>query len=133
MSIKSVKQSYAGQANEWERLLRSLIANLAQLPQLEGARTKLEGLLGSFRELATQQAVHQATKQEMSRQIQAVLRDGRKTAAMIRAVLKEHYGNESEKLVEFGVQPFRARVRKPTVEPPTEPAPVSVPDSQPVK
>jgi hypothetical protein len=120
MSTKSVKQSYAGQANEWEKMIRSLIANLAQLPQLEGARVKLEGLLGSFRDLAAQQALHQATKQEMSKQIQAVMRDGRKTASMIRAVLKEHYGNDSEKLVEFGVQPFRARVRKPAEEPPTE-------------
>ncbi len=126
MSIKSVKQSYAGQANEWEKLIRSLIANLALLPQLEGARLKLEGLLGSFRELAAQQAVHQATKQEMSKQIQAVMRDGRKTASMIRAVLKEQYGNDSEKLVEFGVQPFRARVRKPAEEP-------TAPDPQPAK
>ncbi len=131
MSIKSVKQSYAGQANEWEKLIRSLIVNLAQLPQLEGARTKLEGLLGSFRELATQQALHQASKQETSKQIQAVIRDGRKTASMIRAVLKEHYGNGSEKLVEFGVQPFRARVRKPAEEPPVEEP--TAPHTQPAK
>ena len=128
-----IKQSYAESSKEWEGLLRALVANLAQLPQLEGARVKLEGLLAGFRDLAAQQAVHQAAKQEMSKQIQALVRDGRKTATMIRTVLKEHYGHDSEKLVEYGVQPFRARVRKPTVKPPAEePAPGSD-SSQPTK
>lgn len=120
----SIKTTYAENTKEWEGLLRALVANLAQLPQLEGARLKLEGLLAGFRDLAAQQAVHQAAKQEMSKQLQALMRDGRKTATMIRAVLKEHYGHDSEKLVEYGVQPFRARVRKPAVKAPTqEPGP----------
>ena len=129
-----IKQSYAESSKEWEGLLRALVANLAQLPQLEGARVKLEGLLAGFRDLAAQQAVHQAAKQETSRQIQALVRDGRKTATMIRAVLKEHFGHDSEKLVEFGLQPLRARVRKATAKPPAEePAPVPAPDPQPAK
>ena len=129
----SIKRTYAEDAKGWEGLLRALVANLVQLPQLEGASAKLEGLLVRFRDLGTQQAVHQATKQEMSRQLQAVVRDARKTATMIRAVLKEHYGIESEKLVEFGVQPFRARTRKVTVKPPAEePAPGPA-DPQPAK
>lgn len=128
-----IKQSYAENGKEWEGLLRSLVANIAQLPQLEGARVKLEGLLAGFRDLAAQQAIHQAAKQEVSKQIQALVRDARKTATMIRAVLKEHYGHDSEKLVEFGVQPFRARIRKATVKPPAEePAPVPE-DPQPAK
>ena len=129
-----IKQSYAESSKEWEGLLRALIANLVQLPQLEGARAKLEGLLAGFRDLVGQQAVHQAAKQEMSKQIQALVRDGRKTATMIRAVLKEHYGHDSEKLVEFGVQPFRARIRKPTVKTPAEePDQVPAPATQPAK
>lgn len=129
-----IKRTYAEDAKGWEGMLRALVANLVQLPQLEGARTKLEGLLERFRDLGVQQAVHQATKQEMSRQLQEVVRDARKTATMIRAVLREHYGIDSEKLVEFGVQPFRARVRKATVKPPAEePAPVPAPGSQPAK
>jgi hypothetical protein len=129
-----IKETYAGQTKEWEGMIRSLAANISTLPQLEGARAKLEGLLGSFRELAAQQAVHQANKQETSKQIQAVVRDGKRTASMVRAVLKEHYGNDSEKLVEFGVQPFRARIRKPKVTPPgEEPVPVPAPTPQPAQ
>lgn len=128
-----IKQSYAESSKGWEGLLRALVANLTQLPQLDGARAKLEGLLAGFRDLAAQQAVHQATKQEMSKQLRTLVRDGRKTATMIRAVLKEHYGHDSEKLVEFGVQPLRARVRKATVKPPAEePAPGPA-DPQPAK
>jgi len=124
----SLRKTYAQGAKEWEVLLRALIANLAQLPQLEGARTKLEGLVERFKELASQQAVHQAAKQEMSKQLQALVRDARKTATMIRAVLKEHYGITEEKLAEFGLQPFRGRkVKKDQTEKPEPPASPTAP------
>ena len=37
-------------------------------------------------------------------------------------LVKQHYGSGSDKLVEFGIQPFRAR-SKPTVVTPTTPPP----------
>jgi hypothetical protein len=39
-------------------------------------------------------------------------------------LLREHYGIRSEKLAEFGMQPFRGRTRKAAPEPP---GPVGVP------
>jgi hypothetical protein len=37
-------------------------------------------------------------------------------------IVKQHYGNGNDKLVEFGIQPLRVRP-KATVVPPTTPAP----------
>jgi hypothetical protein len=33
--------------------------------------------------------------------------EGRKTAAFLKAGLRDHYGRRAEKLTEYGVQPFR--------------------------
>ena len=45
-------------------------------------------------------------------------------ATVLRVAIKEHYGPDSEKLVEFGIQPFRGVTRKPRT-PPTSEAPAA--------
>lgn len=131
------KNSYADHLKEWEDTVASVAANAADLPQLETARAKLEAALNELRELVKQQAVLKATKQEVSKRMRNLTARGRKTSAMIRTVLKEHYGTTNEKLVEFGVQPFRVRARKPAPsegpnpESPEEPSPESAETSSP--
>jgi hypothetical protein len=115
---------YAEHLKEWETTQAAVTANAAELPQLEIGRGKLDGLLAEFRELLAQQAVLKANKQQVSKRLRSVVSRGSKVTAMMRAVLKEHYGIDNEKLAEFGVQPFRIRKRKPASEPvpkPTEP------------
>jgi len=48
--------------------------------------------------------------------------------AAIEKLLEEHYGLRSEKLAQFGLQPFRGLVRKAK---PTSPEPPETPDGQP--
>ena len=116
------KNSYADHLKEWEDTVASVAANASDLPQLEGARVQLEQMLVELRELLKQQAVHTANKQQVSKRLRQLTADGKKKSAMMRAVLKDHYGNTNEKLVEFGVQPFRVRRRKSAEEPnPEEP------------
>jgi hypothetical protein len=104
---------------EWEHLLNTLAANTADLPHLEAPRAKLQGLLEEVRSLAMQQDLHAANKQLASKQLQTTLANGKKLTTFLRTGLKEHYGNRSEKLVEFGVPPFRRRSKKdPAVTPP---------------
>ena len=60
-----------------------------------------------------------------------LLEEGLKLATFLRVGVRQHYGNRSEKLVEFGFQPFRSRRVPPPPEPPPSPevtAPVT-PDS----
>jgi hypothetical protein len=51
-----------------------------------------------------------------------VLTEGSRLTSLLRQALKEHYGIRSEKLDEFGLQPFRGRKAKPAPETP-QPAP----------
>ncbi len=117
---------------EWEHLLSTLAANTADLPHLEAPRAKLQGLLEEVRSLAMQQDLHAANKQLASKQLQTTLANGKKLSTFLRTGLKEHYGNRSEKLVEFGVSPFRRRSKKdPEVTPPEVKPPATGPVPKP--
>ncbi|HEX9940853.1 MAG TPA: hypothetical protein VGG03_02455 [Thermoanaerobaculia bacterium] len=70
-----------------------------------------------------------ASKQEASKRLRALLVEGQRIASGLRKFLKEHYGLRSEKLAEFGLQPFRGRPRKSSAENP-EPAEGPNPDPQ---
>lgn len=102
----------------WERLLTSMEANAQDFPHLEAQRGLLAAMLGQTRELLAQQATFTASKQEVTRRLQALLADGRKLATFLRAGVRQHYGNRAEKLVEFDLQPFRGRPRTQSLAPP---------------
>ena len=55
-----------------------------------------------------------------------VLRTGNLVADLLRTAIREHYGISSEKLIEFGIEPFRGKKRK-TEPAPTEPEPAPEP------
>src|SRR6185312_1442291 len=104
-----------------QQLLGKLAANKADLPQVEISVTKLGTVIDRLMDLNKQQGALTASKQEASKEQQTLLTEGQRLANAIRAVVKEHYGIRSEKLAEFGLQPFRGRVRavKPAPETPT--------------
>jgi hypothetical protein len=87
-------------------------ANINELPHLEAQRAKLQAILEEFRSLTTQQDLHAAAKQQISQRMKVLLADGKKLATFLRTGIKEHFGNRNEKLVEFGIQPFRRRKRE---------------------
>jgi hypothetical protein len=123
---------YSDFVTEWEHILTALAANSADIPHLETSRAKLQGLLDEVRSLAMQQDLHAANKQLASQQLKVALASGKKLATFVRTGLKEHYGNRNEKLVEFGIPPFRrskkdatgtpVAVKPPTTGPSTGPA-----------
>jgi hypothetical protein len=119
---------YGVTINGWERLLASLEANSKDFPQLETYRAQLAAMLQTAREAASQQAAMAASKQEASQRLQSMLVEGRKMATFLRNGVRRQYGDKSEKLVEFGLKPFRSRPRvvaqvaKPPASPPPAPA-----------
>jgi hypothetical protein len=116
----------------WQELTASLAANSAELPHLEGHRTRLAELLRQAQELANQQAALTASKQETSKQLQGLISEGRKIATFLRVGVKQHYGNRAEKLIEFRLRPFRSRSRPTELKPPTtEPNPPATTPSTP--
>lgn len=117
--------TYKGILGDWEQLNKMLSENSAELPHLEMSRLKLEELLRQGLEVAARQSALRAEKQEASRQIRGLIADGQRLVSVLRLAVKEHYGPRAEKLVAFGVQPFRGRKPKdkqPT-PPPAEPSP----------
>ncbi len=110
------------------RFKESMSANAEKLKAYEETRLKFEGLLTQAQGLTQQQAALTAAKQESSKQLQNVLSEVQRVATVLRFAVRELYGKDAEKLVEFGLQPFRGRPRKhkepekPQPEPPAPPA-----------
>lgn len=118
---------------DWEGLL----AALKEHPELESAleteRLTLEKDLAEARALKIRQESQNASRQEVTQQLKAVIAHGRGAAIAIRAVAKGKIGYRNERLVRFRVPPVRRRPRKPTVVvvngEPTEPGEPEAPTS----
>jgi hypothetical protein len=108
------------------RLITALAANAADLPHLEGTRAKLEKLLAETQATVQAQSALTAGKQELSKQLREQVVEGQRLTTALRKLLKQNYGVGSEKLAEFGVQPFRGRKAKPAPAP-TPPPVLEVP------
>lgn len=119
---------YGATLNGWERLLASMEANPDDFKTLEDYRAKLKSMLDTARQASAQQAAMDAAKQEATKNLQSLLAEGRKLASFLRGGVKQRYGNRSEKLVEFGLAPFRGKTKsksdqKPPATPPPSPTP----------
>jgi hypothetical protein len=113
----------AGKLGKLQRLSTALSANNGDLQHLQVSITQLAALLTQAQEAAKQQAGFIASKQEASKQLKTFLTEGQRLANVLQLAVKQHYGIRSEKLAEFGLQPFRGRTKaKPAPETP-EPAP----------
>jgi hypothetical protein len=125
----------ANDLKEWEQSTVSIAANAPDLPQTDIPRAALEKLTAELRSLVVQQKLFDGNKQQATARMAEIHAEGSKLATVLRFLVKQHYGNRSEKLVELGVKPLRRRPRKaaagapspPTTEPtpavPTAPTP----------
>jgi hypothetical protein len=91
---------------------RAVEANLAEVPQLREPLDRLNALLDRADDLLGKQAALTAAKQEVSVELAGVILEGRRVLAYIDTSLRFHYGRSSEKLVEFGKQPFHGLKRR---------------------
>jgi hypothetical protein len=104
----------------------ALEANAGELEHLEGARQALRALIAELRALSAEQSLHTANRQQTTKRLQGAMNEGKKLVTFLRAGLKQHYGNRNEKLVEFGIRPFRSRT-------PETPRPSTVEDGAPAE
>jgi len=97
---------------EWMELVALVPAELAasSLP-LKHAHDKLRGMLGEVQGLVAERDSLEAQKQIATKRINEILVAGGKTATLVRDILREHFGPDSEQLVAFKIQPFRGRKR----------------------
>lgn len=113
----------------WEVTNTGLTAN--RVEHLESPRVQLEEKMAQFKSLNAQHAALTTSKQQVAKEMQALFREVETLVAFIRAGLRQHYGKDSEQLIQFGLQPFRG-LRTPAPKPPapeapapSDPAPVS--------
>jgi hypothetical protein len=121
--------TYSGVMGGLGRFSAALTANAADLAHLEGARLHLAKIVTDIEGITQQQAAFTASKQEASKQVRKLMVEGQRVASGMTKFLQEHYGTRSEKLAEFGLQPFRGRKPRTakTPEPPPTPTPTPVP------
>lgn len=112
-----------------QRFLAAITANAADLQHLEGSRSSFETLLREAGSLAQEQMSLTASKQEMTQQLTSTLTEMQRLATVLRLAVKQHYGISSEKLAEFGLQPFRGRRRKLPLPPPPPPVESNPPET----
>lgn len=93
----------------WQLRLRALEANADELAVLAPAREKLQGIESRAQSAFQRQSAAAAAKQEASKELDALIAEGRLVMAFINAGLRQHYGKDSEKLAEFSLVPFRGR------------------------
>ena|SRR5947209_5387964 len=105
----ATETTYVGKLGSLGRLNTALAANSGDLPDLEGTRNKLAGLYTQAQDAVKRQAELRAEKQELSKQLKTVFTESDRLANVARKALQAHYGIRAEKLVEFGIQPFRGR------------------------
>ena len=104
------------------RLNDAMRTHAAQVPHLELVRVRMEGMLAELSELTHQQTQLEAARQQTTRRIQELLDQLCKIGNFLKVGLREHLGTTSEKLVAFGLQPFRGRRRAKPAEEEAEPA-----------
>ncbi len=108
----------SGRLGGWQRLLAALEMNQADLPFLETQRTQLKTMVSQAEDLFQSQASLSASKQAASQQLAALVTECLRLETVLLLSLKQFYGPRSEKLVEFGIQPFRSRTKPPEPPPP---------------
>jgi hypothetical protein len=124
--------TYKGILGDWEQLHQILVENSAELPHLEASRLKLEELLKQGLEIAAKQSMLRAEKQDASQRMKALIVSGQRLTNVLRLSVREHLGIRSEKLVAYGMKPFRGR--KPSEEskrPKPQPEQPASPPAQP--
>ena len=117
--------TYSGILGDVQRFHASMETTVSQIPHLEAGRLRLGDSLGRAQDLLKQQAAMTASKQELSQQLQSAIADVRLLATLLRKGVRQHFGNRSEKLAEFGLQPFRGRKASTKSTPPPETPPAS--------
>jgi hypothetical protein len=105
----ATEATYSGIFGGAQRLHASLETSVRDIPHLEAGRLRLGDALGRVQSLLTQQAALTAAKQDVSQEIKTTMEDIQFLMTILRKAVRQHFGKKSEKLAEFGVQPFRGR------------------------
>jgi hypothetical protein len=103
------KQSMAQTQVQWENLLAGIKINEAELPHVEIYSAPLDVQLAGLKAELARRSALQAEVRRSTRTILQFLKAGRSLGSRIGSYLKACYGFDSERLVEFGLEPRKRR------------------------
>ncbi|HYG65699.1 MAG TPA: hypothetical protein VEL74_24155 [Thermoanaerobaculia bacterium] len=104
--------SYADFITEMEGLLAAVTEHAAELPSVETHRAALAAFAEELKALKLRQDTARAVRQRSTQELKAFKAKGRGLIIRLQGAVKADLGHDNEKLVQFGVAPFRKRVRR---------------------
>lgn len=112
------KESYGNHMFGWDRLAATAEDNVQDLGHMSQEIDILKEALAEAREAKHRQTVLRAAAQQASRDLDAAMEKANEVAVRLNRGILSRYGTRSEKLVEFGLRPWRPRRPKATAEAP---------------
>lgn len=112
------KESYGNHMFGWDRLAATAEINVKDLGHMSKEIEVLKEALAEAREAKHRQIVLRAAAQQASRDLEAAMEKANEVAVRLNQGILSRYGNRSEKLVEFGLRPWRPRRPKAAAEAP---------------
>jgi hypothetical protein len=107
---------YMNDVNGWEKVTKGVAANADEVSHLVDHSTQLEQKAARMRFLSVEQAALTASKQLITQEMQRLFREGQTLLDFVQTGVRQHYGLRSDKLVEFGLRPFRGKTPAPAPE-----------------
>jgi len=120
-----INSSYADFIRDVDKLLTGAAEVAALVPVAEPHRLALVDTFDKIKTAKARQDSLQASRQEVTQDLNTLLDKGKDEAIRLRGVLRAELGPRSERLVHFGVAPLRKRSRR--TKPPEEEPPVTTP------
>ena len=104
--------SYADFILEVDGLLAAVAEHLVELPSVEPHRAALAAFAEELKALKLRQDTARAIRQRSTQELKAFKTKGRGLIIRLRGAVKADLGHDNETLVQFGMAPFRKRVRR---------------------
>jgi hypothetical protein len=102
-------QTFGDLIEKWDQLANAVEVNA--LPLLQTEREQLQAAVVKARELSKRQDAERAVAQQTTKELQAVMLNGRELSLRLRNGVTAVLGPKNEKLVEYGLRPQRRRTR----------------------
>jgi hypothetical protein len=109
------KNSRADFLVDGSKLSAAYLANVAELPGLDALHREFSTLLTELENLGILQDAQTAAVQQTAKEIGERLTRGRLLVTRLRNGVKLHLGTRTERVIEFGIRPFRKAARPPKV------------------
>jgi hypothetical protein len=104
------KTSLADFVTDWEKLLKNVTDTAAELPDISVYKSALDPLLAGAKD-SLALAARIGVKQQETKDRQALMKEGKEAASKLRLAIKAHFGPRSERLLQYGMNPLRKRVK----------------------